>query len=238
MFCYLVLCIIDLRSFQSVIILFFNNKYEVAMNIKVLAVDDHLTVIEGLQSLIECEEGMEFVGGAEDGESALKMIDETKPDVVIMDVQLQGLRGYDLIKQISVESKVKVLALSGYDNPELISKMLRAGAKGYILKTTKLNNLLESIRIVADDRISLDPSLKHDYQFYISEPDKLDKLTIREREILKYFIVGYTEHNIANELGLSISAIKTHCSHIREKFGFKSSEELLLFAYENKKYLK
>ncbi len=65
------------------------------MKIKVLAVDDHYSVLEGLQSLIECENDMEFVGGAEDGDSALKMIDETKPDVVIMDVHLQGLLGYD-----------------------------------------------------------------------------------------------------------------------------------------------
>jgi len=207
------------------------------MKIKVLAVDDHYSVLEGLQSLIECENDMEFVGGAEDGDSALKMIDETKPDVVIMDVHLQGLLGYDLIKQIPTDRKVKILALSGYDNKKFIRKMLLVGAKGYILKTTKLEIFLTSIRIVAGGGISIDPSLKHDYNFYISEPDKLEKLTIREREILKYYNIGYTAHNIADDLGISISTIKTHCSHIMEKFGFKNRIELIHFAFENEKDL-
>ena len=207
------------------------------MKIKVLAVDDHLTVLEGLQSLIECEHDMEFVGGAEDGESALKMIEETKPDIVIMDVQLPGLSSFEIIKRIPPESKVKVLALSGYDNPKVIKKMLLAGAKGYILKTTKTEKLLASIRIVAGGGISIDSSLKYDYNFYISEPDKLEKLTIRVREILKNFNTEFTTQDIANKLCISISTIKTHCSHIMEKFGFKNRIELIHFAFENEKDL-
>ena len=122
---------------------------------------------------------MEFVGGANDGNSALKRIGKTKPDVVIMDVQLEEEFGFDFVKQITLYGKTKVIALSGYDSPSYVRKMLRFSAKGYILKAGKPDTLLSSIRILAKGGTFLDPKLKHDYNYYMSEPDKSEELTSR-----------------------------------------------------------
>ncbi len=159
-----------------------NNKISFTMKIKVLAVDDHPSTLEGLRSLVECENDMEFVGGADNGESALKMIKATKADLVMMDVQLQGDYGYNLIKQISSNNKIKVLAFSGYDNPRFIRKMLCSGAEGYILKSSNINKISEAIRTIVKGGIFLDSKLNHNYSFYTSETDKLEKLTTKERK--------------------------------------------------------
>ena len=190
-----------------------------------------------MQSIIERQADMEYVGGAEDGYAALKLIEETKPDVVILDARLPGLSSYEIIERIPAKNKLKILAYSAFDSTNVIRKLLLAGAKGYVMKNATSEKLVKSIRIVAEGGNFIDPILNHDYHFYISEPDKLEKLTITERHILKYFSSGHTTIEIADQYCLNPNTVKTHRSNIMKKLELKNFCDFIRFVAINRKDL-
>src|SRR3954469_1694467 len=167
------------------------------MTTKILLADDHQIVREGLKSLLNSHEDMEVVGEARDGRSAVQMAKDLSPDVVIMDVGMPHLNGIEATRQItSREPDAKVVALSMHADRRFMGEMLKAGAKGYLLKDGAFDELATAIRSVVADKVYLSPKIADvvvdDYVRRVpgQEPSVFAKLTPREREVLQLMAEG------------------------------------------------
>ena len=207
------------------------------MRCRVLVADDHRIIREGLHSLIEKEKDLELVGMAESGRKALQMARKLKPDVVIMDIAMPDLNGIDATIQIVDEVPgVKVIALSMHSEKQLIHRMLRAGATGYLLKESAFEELTKAIRIVCSGKKYLSPDVTdivlQDYlspQIGGNQPQTTD-LTQREREVLQLITEGHTTKKIASRLNISTKTVESHRSSIMSKLGLNTVAELTKFA--------
>jgi DNA-binding NarL/FixJ family response regulator len=203
------------------------HKKEQAMSIRIILVDDHKIMLEGLVSLIEKQPDLEVVAQAEDGQQAIKLARELSPDVIIMDVNMPGLGGIDATRQILAENPlVKILALSGHSSRQFVVEMIDAGACGYVLKQASFSDLLETIRAVAAGRyentrttgIILDKSLRK------------DNLTDRERQVLRLVAEGKSSKETALRLSLSVKTVETHRRQLMNKLKIFSVAELTRYA--------
>jgi len=207
------------------------------MSIRVLIADDHKIVREGLRSLLEKQPDMEVVAEAEDGRIALSLVQETLPNVVIMDVAMSNLNGIEATRQIMIKAPgTKVIALSMYSDRRFIMGMLNAGASGYLLKDCAFEELAEAIRTVATDRTYLSPAIVDIVvKNYIRQLEKANAtafslLTPREREVLQLLAEGRTVKEIARHLSLSIKTIETYRHQIMHKVDIHSVAELTKYA--------
>ena len=205
--------------------------------ITILLVDDHDILRGGLAAVLNKEPDMEVIGEAEEGRGALDMARKHKPDVAVMDVTMPHLNGIDATAQICREvPDTKVLALSMHGESKFVSRMLEAGAKGYLTKSCSPEELLNAVRTVNSGKIYLSPKIATVViQDYIN-PNKtgsgpsLDALSSREREVLQLFAEGKTTKQIAMMMHLSPKTIETHRSHIMDKVGIHSIAELTKFS--------
>ena len=207
------------------------------MTIRVVVVDDHKLVKEGICALLKDEPAVEVIGDAADGRAAVRMAEELSPDVVLMDVALPGLNGIEATRQI-VKSKprVRVLALSMYADGNYVSEMLKAGAAGYLLKDCEFDELTRAIRTVASDHTYLSPRISNlvvaDYLEHMPEDSQspAELLTPREREVLQLLAEGESVKEIAVKLNVSIKTVETHRRQIMEKLDIHSIAELTKYA--------
>ncbi len=204
---------------------------------RILLADDHAIVRDGLKSMLEDEEDLQVIAEAEDGRQAVSMAHEIKPDVVIMDVAMPDLNGVEATRQIvSDKLGVKVIALSMHSETRFISRMLQAGARGYLLKDCAFNELARAIRAVLEGQIYLSPQITgvvvEDYLQHLGgkaqEPPEL--LTARQREVLQLMAEGYSTKQIAESLHVSVKTVETHRQHIMEKVDVHSVAELTKYA--------
>ena len=179
--------------------------------IRVIVADDHMIVRDGLRSLLERQPDIEVVAEADNGREALMQTKKLSPDVVVMDIGMRELNGIEATRQIVEESPVvKVLALSMYSDKRFITGMLKAGASGYMLKDSAFRELAEAIRIVANNKIFISPSiagaLTEDYLENLAEKDNSvhSVLTPREVEVLQLLAEGKTTKQTASTLSVSI----------------------------------
>jgi len=207
------------------------------MNIRVMLVDDHRIVRDGLRSLLEKETDFQIVGQAEDGASAVRLARELHPDVVITDVSMPGLNGIEAVRRIRTENPdVRIVCLSVHDEKRLVLAVIEAGAAGYVLKGCSFEELARGIRMVMADQIYLSSELvglfveQYRSRGVASEVDKRSPLTSREREIVQLFSEGHSTNDIAVRLHLSAKTVATHREHIFDKLQLGSVAELTRYA--------
>src|SRR5438093_3323454 len=180
--------------------------------IKVLLVDDHTVVRQGLCALLAAEEDMEVIGEAENGRQAVGLAKKSPPDVVVMDVAMPLLNGLEATRQIlKAVPTTKILVLTSYGDDECVQQLMRAGASGYLIKQTAANDLLKAIREVRRGNAFFSPAIARRLReqcreaFSTGHPArKTTELTSREGEVLQLIAEGFSNKQIAAELGISI----------------------------------
>jgi DNA-binding NarL/FixJ family response regulator len=190
--------------------------------IRVLLVDDHTLVREGVRMCLEAVGDIEVVGEAADGREAVERAAELAPDVVLMDISLPGLSGIDATAQIKrVRPETQVVGLSMYDNEEYVTRLLRAGAAGYVLKRSAATELVAAVRAAHAGEAFLYPSIAKqviaDYLRRLDREPTGGGLTAREREILGHIVDGRTNREIAELLTLSVKTVENHRTNLMAK---------------------
>lgn len=204
--------------------------------IRILLVDDHAMVRQGFRLILSSQPDMEIVGEGGNGREALELVESLKPDVVVMDVAMPELNGIEATRKIiAAHPRTRILALSMHKDSVYVREMLRAGARGFLLKDSIDKDLLTAVRAVAKGEGYLSPAVSDavlsDYRKHVSAP--IDLLTTREREVLQMIALGKTNKDIANELKLSVYTVDAHRGRIMEKLNVHSTGELVLFAVRN-----
>jgi signal transduction histidine kinase/DNA-binding NarL/FixJ family response regulator len=207
------------RSFQGV-------------SIRVLLVDDHAVVRQGLRGVLDREPGIEVVGEATNAAEALDMAKSLRPDVAIVDVQLPGMGGIEFVGALASQSpKTRALILSAHRGCDLVQQAIRAGAQGYLLKETAGSSLVDAVRGVHGGGMHFDPAAGADLATRdVNEDAGREHLTVREDEVLHSIARGLRNKEIARELGLSEATVKYHVAHLFEKLGVGGRTEALLRA--------
>jgi DNA-binding NarL/FixJ family response regulator len=207
--------------------------------IHVLLADDHTIVRQGLRSLLSAELDMEVVAEAEDGRQAVRLANEIKPDVVVMDIAMPQLNGLEATRQITKEKNpAKVLILSSYSDDEYIQQLTEAGATGYLIKKTAANDLINAIREVHKGNAFYSPSIsKRLFDYYRQstlegKPVKRhsERFTSRELEVLQLVAEGKVNKQIGAELCISIKTVEKHRQHVMDKLDIHDVAGLTRYA--------
>ena len=204
--------------------------------IRILLADDHAVVRKGFQFILAAQPDFEIVGEASNGKEAVELALSLQPDVVVMDVSMPELSGIEATRRIGEACpKARVLALSMHRDSAYVREILRAGARGYILKDANENDLLGAVRAVSKGDGYLSPAVSdavlNDYRKHVTDP--VDLLTGREREVLQHIAEGKTNKEIAVLLGLSVYTVEAHRGRVMEKLNLHSTGELVRFALRN-----
>ena len=205
---------------------------------KLLLVDDHVVVRQGLKALFANEPDVEIVGEAGNGREALSCIPELQPDVILMDISMPGLNGIEATRQIrQTHPDVKVVVLSMHANEEYVFQVLRAGASGYVLKQSDSMEVLNAIRAALSGGSFLSPPISRTViDDYVRRAEArgqgsdLELLTSRQREVLQLLAEGLSNQEIAKQLSISIKTVETHRSNMMNKLGVSSKTELIKYA--------
>ena len=200
---------------------------------RILLADDHAVVRQGFRMILGAQADMEIVGEAGNGREAVAMSETLHPDVVVMDVAMPELNGIEATRRITeANPHTRVLALSMHKDSVYVREILRAGARGYLLKDSIDVDLLAAVRAVAKGEGYLSPavsaSVLSDYRKHVTDP--LDLLSSREREVLQLIAEGKTNKDIATLLNLSVYTVDAHRGRIMEKLNLHSTSELVRFA--------
>jgi DNA-binding NarL/FixJ family response regulator len=213
------------------------------MTIRVAVADDQAIIRSGLRVQISLAPDLEFVGEASNGEQAVAVARQQRPDVLLMDVRMPVLDGIDATRRIAGEEAtraVRVIVLTTFDLDDYVYRALRAGASGFLLKDTSPEQLLAAIRVVADGGALLDPQVtRRLIAEFAARPTPTtptrriaELLTAREIEVLGLVGHGLTNTEIAERLVISIFTAKTHVSRILTKLGLRDRSQLVIAAYE------
>lgn len=207
------------------------------MSIRILLADDHKITRQGLRSLLEKQPDMEVVAEAEEGRTAVRLVRELLPDVVIMDVTMPDLNGIEATRQIIGKfGDIKIIALSMHSDTLFVSEMLKSGASGYLLKDCAFEELARAIRTVVANKTYLSPSISgvvvDDYLHRLSKADfsGSEILTNREREVLQLIAEGKSTKQTALKLHISAKTIETHRRQLMNKLDIHTVAELTKYA--------
>jgi two-component system response regulator NreC len=208
------------------------------MTIRLLLVDDHTLVREGLRAVLDAGGEMKVAGEAENGLEAIEKVRELQPDVTLLDIGMPGMDGFAACRRIRAEHPdARILILTVHAEEQFFFEALRAGAHGYVLKRSTGDDLRRAIRTVAQGRTWLPPelagSLVEDFVNRVrnGEGDQaLDALSVREREVLKLVAEGHTSAEIAKLLSISPKTVQTHRAHAMEKLGLHERTGLVRYA--------
>ena len=211
--------------------------------IKIILVDDHQLVRDGIKALLTGIPDLEIIGEASGAGELFRELENLKPDLLIMDISLPEISGIEITKKIRNEyTGIKVLILSMYNSEEFILNSIKAGARGYLPKNTSRDELLEAIYTINKGEEFFSESIsKIMLKSYIKRAANDDQtedkthavLTSREIEILKLYVEGLINKEISDKLDISIRTVETHKNHIMRKLGLKSTVELVKFAIRN-----
>jgi two-component system response regulator NreC len=206
--------------------------------LRVLLADDHPIVRRGLRSLLETEPGLSIVGEAADGLEALRLCEETHPDVLIVDIAMPRLNGIDVAARAQkLEPPPRTLILSMHSDESYIIRALAAGARGYLLKESTDEDLLPAIRAVAAGRpffsAAVASVLMEDYMRQLTTRGLTDShhlLTDREKEVLQLLAEGRSNKEVATLLDLGVSTVETHRANLMQKLNLHNTAEIVLYA--------
>ena len=206
--------------------------------IRVLLVDDHAVVREGLRTFLELQDGIEVAGEAADGVEALEQVERLRPDVVLMDLVMPRLDGVGAMRRLRVHHpEARVVVLTSFLEDERLLPAMQAGAAGYLLKNAEPSELARAIRAADRGEAIIDPTvaarlvraLADASSRRVAEPERL---TRREREVLELIVGGRSNKRIALELGISEKTVKTHVGHLLAKLGVTDRTQAALMAVE------
>jgi DNA-binding NarL/FixJ family response regulator len=209
--------------------------------IKVLIADDQALVRSGFRMILESRDDLEVVGEASDGEQAIRLAGQTRPDVVLMDVRMPGLDGVSATARLTAAADApKVIILTTYDLEEPLYAALRAGASGFLLKDVRPADLVEAIRVVAGGDALLAPTATRRLldRFLVTDvtpaaaTGSLERLTEREREVLTLLARGASNAEIADRLTVTEATVKTHVSAILRKLRVRDRVQAVVLAYD------
>lgn len=211
------------------------------MATRVLLAEDHALVRSGVRSLLEASKEFEVVGEASNGREAIEMTAQLKPDLVLMDLAMNELNGIDATRQLAIsQPDVHVIIVSMHGDEQYIYESLKAGAKGYVLKSSAFKELINGIHAVCAGQTYVSPSLSNvvvnDYVRRAKgdrKPSEIDKLTTREREVLQLIAEGNSSAEVAEVLYISVRTVDTHRHNIMEKLKIHSIAGLTKFAIRN-----
>jgi DNA-binding NarL/FixJ family response regulator len=205
--------------------------------IRIILADDHRLFRTGLQSLLARQPGIHIVGEADDGAAAVKQVAELKPDVVLMDISMSQLNGIEATRQIVTQTpETRVVILSMHTDRRFVIESLKAGARGYLLKDSAVEELLAAIRSVMSNQVYLSSRITNIVvEDYIqlakdSAPTVFNLLSAREREVLQMVAEGKNTKEIAGLLNVSVKTIETHRKQVMDKLGLRNVAELTKYA--------
>ncbi|MEU8530924.1 MULTISPECIES: response regulator transcription factor [Streptomyces] len=211
--------------------------------IRVVLADDQTLVRAGFRSILAGEDDIDVVGEAADGEQAVALARELRPDVVLMDIRMPGLDGLEATRRITEDARldgVRVVILTTFDVDDYVYGALRAGASGFLVKDTEPMELLHGVRVVARGDALIAPGVTRrliaEFAGRAKQPDpspRLNALTEREREVMGLVGAGLTNDEIAQRLVLSPATAKTHVSRIMTKLDVRDRAQLVILAYES-----
>jgi DNA-binding NarL/FixJ family response regulator len=215
--------------------------------IRVLIVDDHAVVREGLRTFLELQDGIQVVGEAADGEQAVARATELEPDVILMDLVMPHLDGIGAMRELrNRASPSRVIVLTSFLDDERLMPALQAGAAGYLLKDIEPAELARAVRSACADEALIDPTVAARLLHTLSgDPtrdgrrgaggtaDAIAQLTRREREVLELIALGHSNKRIALELGVAEKTVKTHVGHLLAKLGVADRTQAALLAVRN-----
>ncbi len=209
------------------------------MSISVLIVDDQALVRSGFRLILETREDLEVVGEAEDGRQAIALSGTLSPDVILMDVRMPNLDGIQATREIVASgNRARILVLTTFDLDEYVYSAIQAGASGFLLKDVRPRDLVDAIRLVAGGNALLGPTVTRRLldRFAEGNPDErlsaqIANLTEREHEILRLLASGLSNAELARELFLGETTVKTHVSSVLRKLGVRDRVQAVIAAY-------
>jgi len=204
--------------------------------IRILLADDHAVVRHGFKMILAAQTDMEIVGEAGNGREAVELAENLQPDIAVMDVAMPELNGIEATRRLAQSApRTRVLALSMHKDSVYVREILRAGARGYLLKDSPAGELVAAVRAIASGEGYLSPAVSNavldDYRKHVTNP--IDLLSSREREVLQMLAEGKTNKEIAGVLNLSVYTVDAHRGRIMEKLNVHSINELVRFALRN-----
>ena len=206
--------------------------------IRIVLADDHPIVLDGLRNLIRAEPDLELVGEAASGLSALKIIREQRPDVAVLDISMPELNGILLSRRLAGEMPgLRLLVLTLHEDRAYLNQALEAGVRGYVLKRSAVENLVQAIRAVMVGGLYIDPAIvgrvfesKQINKRLAARKGVAPALTDREADVLKMAALGFTNKEIASRLDVGVKSIETYKARGLEKLGLKTRAELVRYA--------
>ena len=206
--------------------------------IRIVLADDHPIVLDGLRNLIRAEPDLELVGEATSGLSALKIIREQRPDVAVLDISMPELNGILLSRRLAGEMPgLRLLVLTLHEDRAYLNQALEAGVRGYVLKRSAVENLVQAIRAVMVGGLYIDPAIvgrvfesKQVNKRLAARKGVAPALTDREADVLKMAALGFTNKEIASRLDVGVKSIETYKARGLEKLGLKTRAELVRYA--------
>jgi DNA-binding NarL/FixJ family response regulator len=211
------------------------------MSIKVFLADDHAVVRDGMQALLEGEHDITVVGIASNGRDAIRQVPKLDPDVVVMDIAMPKLNGIEATARICEDCpSIRVIILSMHDTSEHIFQALKAGARGYLIKESAGKEVIAAVRAVHSGRRYLSQKIEEkvienyiDYRKTAPDRSPLEKLSLREKEILQLVVEGKSSAEIAESLFISPKTVETYRSRLMQKIGIKDIPGLVKFAIQH-----
>lgn len=208
--------------------------------IRILICDDHTLFVEGIKAILRNEASLVVIGEARDGRQAVELVKEHRPDVLLMDVSMPDMNGFDATRRIrEFDDSIKILMLTMHDEEELVARCLEAGAHGYILKDAPASQLIYAIETVYKGEKYLSPVvLKKVVAGYVKNSQRpqtsYDRLSTREREVLKLLAEGLSAKEIATRLNLSVKTVDVHKYNLMRKIDVHDRSELIKYAIQKK----
>lgn len=204
--------------------------------IRILLADDHSVVRQGFSAILRAQADMDVIAEATNGREAIEKARELQPDVIVMDVAMPELNGIEATRRIQEEApRSRVLALSMHKDAVYVREILRAGARGYLLKDSIDTDFISAVRAVARGDGYISPAVSEavlsDYRKHVTNP--IDLLSSREREVLQMIAEGLINKEIATKLNLSVYTVEAHRGRLMEKLNMHSTSELVRFAIRN-----
>jgi len=200
--------------------------------IKVLLVDDHAVLREGLRMLLGCQPDIEVIGEAGDGQEALDKAAHLRPDVVLMDISMAGMDGLEATRKLRrTQPETQIIVLSQHDEPQFVNSLLEAGAVGYVLKRMGGASVVDAVRSVYREGAYLPPAIARQMLNGTHQQQAASEaLTPRETEVLKLVAQGFSTQTIAERLCLTVKTVSVHRTNLMHKLGLHKNTELVRYA--------